>query len=132
MGLDIDIYEENKRGERNDITYFGSNGWPIVTYFENKHNKDFNDSEVKASQEDIRDIIEKCRDIIISYFQNTFEWNKDEWITYAQSTLPISNKEDRVWYDKTYVDDLFTIYEELMSIYKEMDVNESVIFKISY
>lgn len=132
MGLDINIYKENKRGKRNNITYFGSNGWPLVTYFENKHNEDFNDSEVKASQEDIRDIIEKCRDIIISYFQNTFEWNKDEWITFAQSTLPISNIEDRVWYDKTYVDDLFTIYEELMNIYKEMDIDESIIFEISY
>ena len=132
MGLYIDIYKENKRGKRNHITFIGGNGWPLVTYFENLHNKEFSNAEVKASQDDIRDVIEKCRDIMISYFQNTFEWDKNEWIDYAQATLPISNREDRVWYDKTYVDDLFIIYEELMSIYKEMDIDESIIFEISY
>lgn len=132
MGLDIDIYKENKRGKRNHIIFLGANGWPLVTYFENLHNKKFSDAEVKASQEDIRDIIEKCRDIIIKYFQNTFEWNKDEWISFAQSLLPLSNTDGKEWYDKTYIDDLFIIYEELISIYKEMDIDESIIFEISY
>ena len=133
MGLDLDIYKENKRGKQNHITHFSSDGWPIVTYFENKHKKSFNDSEVKTSESDIRDIIERCRDIIISYFQNTFEWNKDKWILFAQSTLPISNKDGKEWYDSSYIDDLVAIYDELLNIYKEMDENtESIIFKISY
>lgn len=132
MGLDLEIYKENKKGERNHVIYFGGNGWPLVTYFENLHKKDLNDSEVKASQEDIRNIIEKCKDILISYFQNTFERDKDEWISFAQSTLPITNNEGREWYDKTYADDLFVIYEELMDIYKEMNDDESIIFEISY
>ncbi|MCH5167911.1 MAG: hypothetical protein J1F35_08540 [Erysipelotrichales bacterium] len=131
MGLDLNIYKENKRGKRNHITYFSSDGWPIVTHFENLHNQSFNNSEVKASQEYIRNIIEHCRDIIIAYFQNTFECD-DKWIPLAKSLFPISNKDDKLWYDKTYIDNLFVIYEELMSIYEEMDSDETIIFEISY
>ena len=133
MGLDIDIYRENRKGKRNHITYFGNNGWPIVTYFENIHNKEFSDTEVKASELDIRGLIERCRDVIIAYLQNTFEWDKDKWISVAQSLLPISDNSEKDWYDETYIENLFNIYEELMSIYKEMDENkESIIFEISY
>lgn len=131
MGLDIDIYKENKRGKRNHITHFSSDGWPIVTYFENLHNKSFNDSEIKASQEDIRNIIEKCRDILITYFQNSFEWD-NKWVSFAQFVFPISNNAEKDWYDRTYIDNVFNIYNELMDIYKEMDNNESIIFEISY
>ena len=131
MGLDLNISKENRKGKRNYITYFSSNGWPLVTYFKNIYKESLNDSEVKASQEDIRNIIERCKDVLINYFQNTFEWD-DKWISYAQSLLPISNNAEKDWYDTVYIDNIFEIYEEFMNIYREMDIDESIIFEISY
>lgn len=126
MGLDLTIYKENKKGKREELAYFASDGWPIVKYFETLFDKPLNDIDTPISVEQIREFLTYCKEVLLAYYNRTFD-NPKEWIKVAYNIIPndVGNEYD-------YIDCISEIYDELWKVQEELYDNENVILDISY
>lgn len=132
MGLDIDIYKANRRNKKNFICHFGTGYWFIVTYLESIPDTKVDDfCEVKITQEQVKAFIEKCRDVLLCYYNHTFDWY-DEWIETAKEILPIYKKDIDLKYGKDYIDSVSIAYEEFLKMYKTLEEDDIICVYISY
>lgn len=129
MGLDLTIYKENKKGKRREIDYFSSDGWIIVRYFEGQLNKPLYDSEISVSLEQIRDLIKRCANVLIAYYNRTFE-EPNVWIEAVKDNLHEPPEDE--YTTGVFIDEVSRIYDSLWKIQEELYDNESIILNISY
>lgn len=127
MGLDLTIYKENKKGKRQIVTEFSNDGWPIVTYLEQTLCQGLNDKELYVSIDNIYNMIDACKQVIIEYYNRTFE-KPNSWVDTAKYMFSTYKEE----YNDTYIDNISYIYKELWNIQEELNDNEKLIFTISY
>lgn len=132
MGLDITIYKENKKGKRHELVYFCNDGWPIINFIKRNLNKSVScDSEVVMSLDDIQELINGCKDVLIAYYERSFE-NSRSWLNIADFIFHSYDKEYFDEYNDYYIDSISTIYRAFWNIQEELYNNETIILNISY
>ena len=132
MGLDLTIYKEKKNGKRLELADFGSAGWSIVTYFAKKlDNKDLYNTEVRVTVAESRELIESCKEVLLSYYNRSFD-NPNSWVDVAIAVFDTYDEDYYDEYDAAYIDNISTIYEELWKIQEEYYDDEILIFDINY
>lgn len=130
MGLDVDIYKKNKKGKEIYIDSVDGGYWFILTYL--KAISNISDScVVYITQDHIKNLIERCRDVLLSYYSNTFDWT-NSWINTAMSILPLCKDSKNTQYDKDYIYNVSYTYELFLKIYEGLYDNETICIKISY
>lgn len=127
MGLDLTIYKENKKGKRQMVAEFSNDGWPIVTYLEKTLCQGLNDKELYVSIDNIYNMFDACKQVLIEYYNRTFE-KPNSWVDTAKYMFSTYKEE----YNDTYIDNISYIYKELWNIQEELNDNEKLIFEISY
>ena len=131
MGLDLTIYKTDRKGRKKYLNHFSSDGWIIVTYLEQRHKKSLNDQKIVVSEEEIKDLIGRCKKVLLYYYERIFE-EPNKWVENAHSILPITINAKTEWYDDEYIDNLSYLYRDLWKIVEELYDYENIIFEISY
>lgn len=132
MGLDIDIYKTNRKDKKQFICHFGTGYWFIVTYLESLPDTKVDDfCEVKITREQVKTFIEKCRDVLLCYYKNTFDLNNG-WVDAAKEILPIYKKDINLTYEKGYIEPVSIAYEEFLELYKKLEEDDIICIYISY
>lgn len=132
MGLDINVYKINKKDKEIYHDGFGSGYWFIVTYLETIPDITINDyCKIQITREQIKTFIEKCRDVLLCYYKNTFDWNNG-WIDAAKEILPIYTKDVNLVYGKDYIESVSLAYESFLKLYEESYEDEKYCIQISY
>ena len=131
MGLDIDIYKQNRKGKKQHVEWLGSGYWFVVTYLESISKEVSCDCEIEINKEQVKNLIERCKDVLINYYNNPFD-NDQLWIDLAQGILPVYAGAEKIHYDKNYRECVSEAYEIFLKIYNELDNEETVIIEISY
>ena len=131
MGLDIDIYIRNRKGGKELIDCLGNDYWFVVTYLESISKEVSCDCELKIDKKQIKSLIERCKEVLICYYHDTFE-NNGLWINLAQSILPLYKDAEKEEYVKDYLKCVSYAYELFLKLYNELDNEETAIIEISY
>ena len=132
MGLDISVYKIDKRDRKAFHDWFGSSHWFIVTYLESIPNLAVTDyCNVHITRKQVKTFIEKCRDVLLCYYENTFDWD-NAWIDIAKEILPIDKRDMNLNYGKGYIKSVSVAYESFLKLYEESYEDEKYCIYISY
>ena len=130
MGLDIDIYKQNNKGEKELVHAMGNSYWFLLTYIENILGKEW-PLEYQMPVEQAKDLVERCCDVLISYF-NSSRKGWDKFIEKAKELLPISSVADDERYDDDYATSVFLVYETFSKLYKKLSEDETIWIEMGY
>lgn len=130
MGLDIDIYKLNNKGEKELVQAVGNSYWFLLTYIENILGREW-PLEYQMPVEQAKDLVERCCDVLLNYF-NSPRKGWDKFVEKAKELLPISSVADDERYDDDYATAVFLTSNTFFKLYKELSEEESIWIEISY